>query len=426
MMKRINQVVGIATCLLLITIVTLSGCGQRGQDMKSQKDLMEGIAPGFVSTDAVLTENGNEAAIDFSVKLFQQSYEPLENTLLAPMSVFYALSMTANGAEGNTLTQMEDVLGMSTEESNNYAYAYRANLKTNDDCKVSIANSVWFMNQEGFTVERDFLQNNANYYGAGIYSVPFDKATMKAMNTWVDENTDGMVKDIIAELPQEAVMYLINTLAFDAQWEEIYEEYSIQQKIFTKEDGTEQIAEMMHSEESKYLEDENTTGFMKSYLECDYAFVALLPNAGITMEEYVTSLSGEKITELMNHMQNVPVKTGMPKFEAEFESGMSGILKSMGMADAFDEEKADFSGIGRYPNNNLFIDEVLHKTYIIVSDKGTKAGAATVVNVGVASEEGEMPEPKKVYLNRPFVYMIIDCKTNVPLFIGTVVDVENE
>jgi serpin B len=118
--------------------------------------------------------------------------------------------------------------------------------------------------------------------------------------------------------------------------------------------------------------------------------------------------------------QSIEVKTAIPKFESDYSVEMSDILKSMGMTDAFDGGLADFSGLGKSADGNIFISRVIHKTFITVDEKGTKAGAATAVEMETLS--APMEEPKTVYLDRPFVYMLIDCETNLPIFIGTVTD----
>ena len=219
-------------------------------------------------------------------------------------------------------------------------------------------------------------------------------------------------------------MYLINALAFDAEWMRIYREYEIRDGVFTTEGGIQKDAEMMYSEENIYLEDKNAVGFVKYYANRKYAFAALLPNEGVTVAEYIAGLTGEHLNSLLSNVRYEIVNTALPKFEAEYNVEMQKILSDMGMSDAFDAYKADFSGIGSIENGILFISRVLHKTYINVDEKGTKAGAATVVEMSTECAVEIPKEPKKVYLDRPFVYMLIDCETNLPFFIGTMMDTE--
>ena len=415
---RISLVI-ISLLLVCAMAVNLTGCAT----MEVQaKDLMEGIAPNHVNVLNDLSSQ-NADVTDFAIRLFKASEESGKNTLISPLSVLCALAMTANGAEKETLAQMEEVLGMTTEELNLYLYSYMQNLPQGEKYKLSLANSIWFTEDERFTVSQNFLQTNADYYGADIYKAPFDKQTCKDINNWVKDKTDEMITEILDEIPADAIMYLVNALAFEAEWSEIYEKQQVRDGKFTKEDGTKRDVDFMYSTEGTYLEDENATGFKKYYKGGKYAFVAMLPNEGVSVSEYIASLTGESLNALLSNPQHGTVHTSIPKFETEYTVEMSEILKDMGMTEAFDMYNADFEGLGASTAGNIFINSVLHKTFISVGEKGTKAGAATIVemNDGAAAEP---QEPKEVYLDRPFVYMLIDCENNIPFFIGTMMDVD--
>ena len=384
-------------------------------------DLMEDIEPQKVETRKDLSSS-NADVTDFALSLFKTSNEEGKNTLISPLSVLCALSMTANGARGETLEQMEDVMGMTVEELNLYLYSYMNSLPQSQKCKLNLANSIWFKDDKSFTANQDFLQSNADYYGASLYKAPFDKSTLNGINDWVKEKTDGMIPKVIDEIPPEAVMYLVNALAFEAEWSDIYEKNQVRDGTFTKEDGTEQNAEFMYSEEHCYLEDEKATGFMKYYKGGNYAFVALLPNENVTVSEYLNSLDGESLNALFSSTGG-SVQAAIPKFETKYSAEMSEILKSMGMPLAFDEDNADFSGLGSSSAGNIYINRVIHKTFISVAEKGTKAGAATVIEMATKGDSAPN-EIKRVYLDRPFVYMLVDCENNLPFFIGTMMDIE--
>jgi len=407
----------ISLLLVCAMAVNLTGCTMEVQ----AKDLMEGITPNTVnSLDDLSSQNAD--VTDFAIRLFKASNENGKNTLISPLSVLCALAMTANGAEEETLAQMEEVLGMTTEELNLYLYSYMKNLPQGDKYKLSLANSIWFTEDERFTVNQDFLQTNADYYGADIYKAPFNDQTKKDINNWVKQNTDEMIPEILDKIPSEAIMYLVNALAFEAEWSEIYEKNQVRDGEFTKEDGSKQNVEFMYGSEGTYLEDENATGFMKRYKGGKYAFVAMLPNEGVSVSEYIASLDGESLNALLANPQYATVHTSIPKFETEYQVEMAEILKGMGMTEAFDMYNADFEGLGTSTGGNIYISRVFHKTYISVGEKGTKAGAATIVEMadGAAAEP---TEPKEVYLDRPFVYMLVDCENNIPFFIGTLMDV---
>lgn len=376
-------------------------------------------------------ETQDAAVTDFAVRLFQQSLEmemvpgqKTSNVLISPMSVFMALSMTANGADGDTLAQMEEVLGLSVENLNAYASEYLKVLPSGEKYKLSMANSIWFRDDANrFTVEEDFLQKNKDVYGADIYKSAFDNTTLKDINLWVEEKTDGMIDKILDEILEDTVMYLINALAFDAKWENEYKSNDVWAGTFYVSDTIKQNVDMMHSEENVYLEDDRATGVVKYYADKKYAFVALLPKEGITLYQYINSLTGEDLQKLLANAKNVTVDTTIPKFEVEYETEMSKTLEYMGMTDAFDGDKADLTGIGTSTRGNLFINRVLHKTFLTLDELGTKAGAVTVVEVN--DECAMIDENRKVVtLDRPFLYMIIDCENEQPVFMGTVVTIQ--
>ena len=406
----------IALILLLTMAANVVSCSMQVR----AKDLMDGITPNEIAAAESLSEQ-NPAVTDFAVRLFKASEESGKNTLISPLSVLCALAMTANGAKEETLAQMESVLGMTKDELNIYLYSYMKKLPNGEKYKLSLANSIWFTDDESFTVNRDFLQTNADYYGADIYKSPFDQKTCKEINKWVEDNTDGMIPEILDEINSEAVMYLVNALAFDAEWAKIYRESSVKYGKFTKEDGSEQNVELMYNTENVYLEDDNASGFMKYYKDGKYAFVAILPNEGVSVSEYISSLDGKSLSEMLVNAQIATVRTCIPKFETEYDVNMAEILAKMGMPDAFDSDKADFTGLGTSSVGNIYISRVIHKTFISVDEKGTKAGATTAVEM--MPESAPPTDIKKVYLDRPFVYMLVDCENNIPFFIGTMMDV---
>lgn len=411
----------VALFLVFVMVLSLTGCSQ-----VSANDLMKDVPAKAVDVLPDMVA-GSAAAADFGVRLFQTSMEEGKNTLISPLSVLYALAMTTNGADGNTLAQMEQVLGMDCNNLNSFMLAYLDLLPESEKYKMSLANSIWFKDDPNFIVEQRFLQTNADYYGADAYKAAFDEDTRNDINNWVKEHTDGMIPEIIDEIPDEAIMYLVNALTFEAEWADIYEKHQIREGRFTMEDGTRQDVDMMHSQEYTYLEDDMATGFMKFYKDNRYAFVAMLPNEGVSVQQYVNSLTGEHLRSLLNNPQDITVYASMPKFETEYDIEMSEVLQEMGMTNAFDWKVADFSRLGTYnvDGMNICINRVLHKTYISVTEQGTKAGAATAVEM-VAEGTAEIQEYREVVLDRPFVYMLIDCETNLPFFIGTMMDVNGD
>lgn len=407
-----------AVSLLLIcaAMVNLTGCAAKIE----ATSLTDDITPNPVQSVKVQgTPSANMT--DFAVRLFKQCGDNGENTLISPLSVIYALAMTVNGAEGDTKEQMEAVLGMTAEELNLYLYSYMQDLPQGDRYKLTLANSIWFSEDGQFEVNQDFLQKNADYYKADIYKAPFNDQTRKDINTWVNEKTDGMIPEILDRISNDAVMYLVNALTFDAEWRTVYFENQVREGKFTTADGTKQSVSFMYSCETEYLEDEKAIGFMKPYCGGRYAFVAMLPKEGIRLEDYVSSLDGAALNALLTNPQAEQVNAAIPKFETEYNVEMSDVLRKMGMTDAFDADRADFSRIGTNTDENLYINRVIHKTFISVGEKGTKAGAASIVEMNCGAVL-QPEEPKIVYLDRPFVYMLVDKENGVPFFMGTMMD----
>lgn len=411
-MKRLLPVSVLCAALLL------TGCSGGG----AKTDLMRGVEAREITAEPVSADltDLDEAVTGLGLELLRRSGEG--NVLVSPLSVAYALSMTANGAKDETLEQMEAVLGMPVEMLNFAFHDYLNALPEGEKNTLHLANSVWFTDKESFTVNQDFLQTNADYYGADIYQTSLDDSAKAAINGWVKENTHGMIPEIVNEIPESAVMYLVNALAFEAEWWDIYEEHQVRKGTFTTEDGRQQKTELMWSEENFYLEDENASGFLKFYDDREYAFAALLPREGISVADYAASLTGERLHALLKGAENTPVTAAIPKFEREFDCELSEVLMDMGMPDAFDVAAADFSGLGTSTEGNIVISRVLHKTYINVDEKGTKAGAATAVEMTAESAMEYMEPPKEVILDRPFLYMVVDCEQWVPLFMGTLME----
>ena len=168
------------------------------------------------------------------------------NVLLSPLSVLQALAMTAGGARGETLRQMEEAFGISVSELSSYLADYRRTLPAEDEYKLSMANGIWLAD-ESFTVEADFLERNEELFECTVRRVDFDDSTRQEINAWVKDNTDGMIEEILDEIPEDAVMYLVNALAFDARWQERYREDQVRERDFTMADGSSEKVQMMYS-----------------------------------------------------------------------------------------------------------------------------------------------------------------------------------
>lgn len=372
------------------------------------------------SSATALAVDLGRTGTDFAVRLLQAGDEPGENVLFSPVCLLYALSMTANGADGDTLDQIEDTLNSSVSYLNNDLQTYRTAQPQAEACRLHLANSLWLADDARLAVKPEFLEVCKTDYEAEVQTIPFDDSAPGKVNRWVEENTGGMIPEILDEVSDTAVMYLLSAMAFDAEWQQKY--FSTQPGVFTAETGEAREVEMMYAQESLYLEDDRATGFLKHYADPRYAFAVLLPNEGVELDEYIASLDGGVLYDLLSSPQEVTVQTAMPKFETAYSAELSGVLAEMGMPDAFDPDRADFSRMGDTKTGMLYISRVLHKTFLSVTPRGTRAGAASLVEM----ECGGIPpaSTKQVILDRPFVYMILDRQTGVPLFLGVLRDTE--
>ena len=399
----------IITTALTLSALTLSAC--QSEKSLETTDLMTGIKAASHETvkpdDAFKSAYGN-----FSVELLKKCFDGKSNTLISPLSVSSALTMTANGANGQTKDEMEKVLGsgIPLDELNKYLSSFSGSLTSGEDFKLRNANSIWFRDEENrLTVEKDFLQKNADYFGAAIYKRAFDNATCKEINNWVSEHTDGMIDKLLDNGDALSNIALINATAFNAVWETYYFDNFVEDGTFTDTNGNEQSATMLISEESEYINGDNCTGFIKKYKGGKYGFAAILPDSNVSISDFVGSLNGDKLFKMLQNTENANVVAKIPKFEYEYSAELSEALKALGMPTAF-SDSADFSGIS---GDKLLISDVLHKTKISVTEEGTRAVAATGV-VMSAAPDGD----KQVILNRPFMYMILDNETMLPLFAG--------
>ena len=419
-------------CFVLtgIMLVNVIGCG-KAHLSNSTEDLTESYKKTSTSEvqmeDTLSTEDKKEFEenyADFAIELLKNTAKSGGNCMISPLSLLTSLTMTENGADGETLSQMEQVLanGSSVERQCQELVDFSYNLPDAEGSQLKQANSIWFKEEadKASWVKETFLKKNADTFQSDIFGSLFNNDTIEDINVWVSDETDGMITQMLKEIPEDAVMYLINAVAFEAEWENVYKASDIRDAEFLQENGTSQKISMMYSDERQYLEDEDTIGFMKPYKD-GYSFVALLPSEEIALEDYLEEMSGEKWFNLMENVDTEEmVRTGIPKFKAEYENEMREVLANMGMSLAFDEVQADFSGI---TEEQLSISRVLHKTYVSVDELGTKAGASTVVEM---TKETAMEINKEVILNRPFVYTIIDNNTNLPVFLGIIEEVEEQ
>ena len=383
-------------------------------------------APVFVSTrqEQEISDEFKKNYASFSLELLSRSAGG-KTALVSPLSVLTAMLMTANGAKGETLAELEKVLGggMPVEEMNAQLYSFFETLCRSEKTVFESANSVWVTDSPSFHVDEDFIKLVENTFRAEIAEAPFtEPATVDAINDWCAQHTDNMIKKVLeyTDVSADTVMVLINALCFEALWRVQYEDHQISDRTFNGEKGTKAV-KMMYSEESGYIKGEHETGFIKYYEGNEYAFMALLPESGMKMEDYLKTLTGERFVKLAESRGGA-VKAGIPQFKLDWSASLVDVLAKMGIELAF-TTRSDLSGLGYddsgYP---LYISDVIHKTHIEVDNAGTKAAAVTAVIVNKATAVYNPTIPPEVILDRPFVYAIVDTETMLPVFIGCVTD----
>lgn len=360
-------------------------------------------------------------------------------TLISPLSVSMALAMMANGAEGQTREQMLDVVArdITQEQLNEGMKQLRLRMLgrtglVREDLRrlptVHLANSIWLRESDAVTFRDEFLQINEDCYAADAYARPFDADTVNEINDWVDEQTDGMIPSVLDGLDAQDMMVLINTLLFKGNWEDPFTERQITDGTFTAANGQVREAKMLHGTEYYCLDDGAAQGFMKYYEGYDYAFVALLPDVGTTVADYVAGMRWENMLSMLKNKeagQGIWCRYQLPKFSISYQDGgrMDEVLRELGMTDAYSPENADFSAVGSMASghDNIYLGRVIHKTAMTLDENGTSAAAVT------AMVEPGSPRPieiRELVFDRPFVCMIVEADTGIPLFMGTVMDIE--
>ena len=410
-------------CLLLCAamVLPLSACMSNSQAEKTDDESIEAKLikddpvpdPSTEVTDPSQYYDQHEAVTQASIELLLKLYQSGKSRLISPMSIYYALAMLANGAEGETLSELEDFMGVDRNTLNYFLYAYYQEFV--DGQGIHVANSIWMRNNPNLMIHDSFLNRNLEWLASETHTWDNDQEGVEAINGWVNENTDGMIPSVLDQIPVDAQLYLINAICFEMNWASPFTELDVWDGEFTDYAGKVYETEFMHGDSYQYLDFGNAKGIMKSYENPDYAFVAILPDEDLST--FLSSLSASSFADALANPKHADVSYSLPKFTVQDSMDLSDILKLMGVETVFDPANADLSGIGEIEDGNLFASRVLHKTFIEVAEQGTKAGAVTVVEV--LTSGAYMEDTLSLDFNVPFLYMIIDTTTGTPLFIGT-------
>ncbi len=366
----------------------------------------------------------------FALALYQALRDEDGNLIYSPYSIFQALLMTAAGAEGATASQMASVLGVDLDdpEIHNLMNALNNALTTQPEYLESdaqpltfnIANAVWA--QKDYHFEQAFLDTLSANYNAGLKLVDFNNPedARALINLWVAAQTNDKIKDLIPEGVLSAMtrMVLTNAIYFKGAWSNQFEEKDTKDGSFTLLDGSSKTVPFMHGNFTlPALVSEKIQAISLPYEGGTYAMAAIMPLENFA--EFEAQLTAADLEQLLSNLQSsrAMVDLSMPKFQSESRLGLGEILAALGMPDAFDAQKADFSGMTGKPD--LMISSVLHQATIDVNEEGTEAAAATAVVMGVTSMPGQS---YTIRLDKPFIYVIYETTTNTIVFMGRMVN----
>jgi len=336
-----------------------------------------------------------------------------KNLIISPLSAYQILSLAANGAKKNTLTEMISALGgKSLEELN------KINMKILKEAKkfstVEIANAI----MTKINPNKNFIASGQKY-GASIQTLK----SVSQVNSWCNAKTHGKIKKILDSLDGNIKMILLNAVYFKGLWSIPFEKSMTMKRPFynlNDKSKEKKVDRMQIMDSFQYYEDREVQLIRLPYKKDSMSAIIILPNENKNINEFISELNDEKLQSLLKRMGREKVRLQLPKFELEFSSMLNSVLKKLGMNDAFNEIKANLEGIGK----NLYIGEVIQKTYLKVDESGTEAAAVTIVTVkekGIKIEK--RPKIYSMIVERPFLFLLANDKlpiNNEMLFISKI------
>jgi len=401
---------------VLITCIVFVSCE------KSTNNELE-VIPNLPEKSAQLINADNAFGFDLFSLVANQA-EKNKNTTVSPLSVSLALAMTYNGARGETKTEMEKAMklsGLTSEQINNSHKALVEALQSGDPQVIlEIANAIFHRN--GMTIVPDFIKTDQDYYNAKVDALPVSlNEALKTVNGWVAQKTHDKIPTILDKVDPRTAMILLNAIYFNGIWKTKFDKSGTKNLPFYLSDGTKKDVATMKLETSlEYVENELFSAVNLPYGNGQFQMSVLLPNEGKTTKNLISELKTENWRKWMKSFKTEHCVVTMPRFKFSWDMELNEVLKTMGMPKAF-TPMADFSGICK--DGGLYIDKVIHKTYIDVNETGTEAAAVTAV-VMVFSSSGEPDLRKYFTVNRPFLFAITEKTTGAILFIGEVTNPE--
>jgi serpin B len=359
-----------------------------------------------------------EGSTGFGLSLLREVNERTpsdSNVFISPLSASMALGMTATGAAGATLDSMRAVLGYQDADLQEMDASYRSliDLLRGLDPSVDfrIANSIWY--REDLPVEQSFVDATKKYFDAEVASLDFaSPGAVGTINDWVKRSTNDKIDEIVNQIPQEMVMYLINAIYFKGSWTAQFDKSLTRDEPFLADDGSRPTVPMMS------VDGDFHAGATSEYSAVElpygggaYGMVVVVPARGSSVDSLIARMDAPAWQALRAGLHESAGTVQIPKFRLEWKGSLEPSLGDMGMGIAFDGGRADFSGISRA--GGLAISTVDQKTYVNVDEEGTEAAAVTAVGVKLTS----MPAPL-LRADRPFLFAIRERFSGTLLFIG--------
>jgi len=409
----------IVVCFLATSVI-LSTCSKDNEQGNNSPD------PIKIDLSATELKMANENQ-GFAFNLFSVVHELQaddENIVLSPLSLNMALAMVWNGAKGETKQAIQEAMGMGNypqSEVNGYFKKLReAFIKTDPTVKLAIANSIW--SRQGFPVKNGFYDINRKYYDAAVKEVDFASPnTPKLINQWCSDNTNGLIKEIIKEIPGDAMMYLLNALYFKGEWSDKFgfDTSGTRDTDFKKENGSSTRVKMMSQNNTlPYYQDEYLSTTALPFGNNAFSMVFILPNETVSFTKLLNQLKQPGYFEkCMQSESKAEVDLYLPKFKIENEVKLVETLKQLGMGIAFSPEFADFSDIS---DACLYISDVRQKTSVSIDEKGSEAAAVTIVEAKYSSVGPPSLQKVVFRADRPFMFAIRENSTGVILFMGKI------
>ncbi|MCX5752024.1 MAG: serpin family protein [Candidatus Krumholzibacteria bacterium] len=365
---------------------------------------------------------GTGGYTSFGVNLYKElvGEKPGTNVFISPASIGFALSMTMNGAAGGTRDAMAKTLGLAGSGIEAASAADSILIgRMNDSIRavrLSVANSLWA--RRGVRFKEDFLRCNKRYYGADIRAL----STAAAINDWVAEKTNDRITKIVDTIDPGTILFLINAIYFKGTWSKEFDKNLTREEPFNLAGGSTSRRPMMRqSGRYDYLDGEGFQAVRLPYGDGRIGMYVFLPAGNSSLEQFHEGLTGEKLIGWIGDLAERAGTVRIPRFRLEYEATLNRSLSALGMAIAFDTDRANFTRMFESVGTNAYIHEVRHKTFVEVNEEGTEAAAVTSVEMRATSAMVEKP-PFEMIVDRPFFLAIVDGKTGLVLFMGSIVN----